>query len=198
MGGNPESGSIYNVNIVNDITSNGDTALRFIEGFQSGDGGRANIRVWKGVKISGSPFNNNGTLQLKSKRGLSNQADLLLERGATVESTNGPAVKLSNSDNLSAVDLYLVLDPNSKLIGTGENAIEMTNGIKHQLSVRLNGNAEIVGDIQYGYLSNPEEGEIVLGNEGVLNSSIKGRNLAGKLDDANVRLVKKGSLMAFK
>ena len=197
LGGNPadpsKGESIFNVNIVNDITSKNDTALRFIDGFQSGDGGRANIRVWKGVKIIGSPFNNNGALQLKSKRGVSNQADLLLEKGSIVESTKGPALKLSNTDNLSAVDLYLVLDPKSKLIGEGENAIEMTNGIKHQLSVRLNGNAEIQGDIQYGYLSNPEEGEIVLANEGEFNSSIKGRSITGKLADANVRLVKKGS-----
>ena len=162
-GEDSEAGPIYNVNIVNDITSPTDTALRFIDGFQSGDGGRANIKIWKNVKITGSPFNNNGTLQLKSKRGASNQADLLLEKGSIVESTDGPALKLSNADNLSSVDLYLVLDPNSKLIGTGDNAIEMTNGIPHQLSVRLNGNAEIVGDIEYGYLSNPEEGEIVLG-----------------------------------
>ena len=194
-GEDSEAGPIYNVNIVNDITSPADTALRFIDGFQSGDGGRTNIRIWKNVTITGSPINNNGTLQLQSqsKSRASNQADLLLERGSVVHSTDGPALKLSNADNFSSVDLSLTLDPNSVLSGTGENAIDMTYGIRHQLSVKLNSNAKLIGDIQYGFTSNPEEGIIELGNEGVFDSAIKGENILGQLADANIRLVKSGS-----
>ncbi|WP_413350033.1 autotransporter domain-containing protein [Prochlorococcus sp. MIT 0702] len=174
--------SLYDTIIYNDISSAGDVALWFKDGFQGGSDGRVSIVIQDGVSIKGA--GSNGVIQFKSGNSLNftNKASLTIGQGSVVKSTDGPALKLSNSPPLTGVDLELVMDAGSKLIGGGASpiAIGMTNGIAHKLDLTLNTGAEIIGDIVIGLNA---EGHIALNTDAEITGDIQMNNLKDTLEN---------------